>query len=574
MNGLRPAELFELLRALDQEGAASRTAPVVATVISVDGSVYERTGAMAVFISGAASRTGVLDIGELEPPLAETIRGVAESGRARLETLELARESALVGWGLGAPGRVELFFERAGPALRGELEQARRALTEGKGVVISLELDGPEPGRRQLSTPEEPAVAACYRDMTPELVESFKAGRARRHLVFPIHPMGKALLFGSSRDASILAAHLRELGFSVFVGDPRPGRLSSSDWDRKSLALIEGGWDAVRAAAGPDEETAVVAMTHSYSLDLEILAGALASPAPYVGVVGARARGERLEADLAARGVKPRPGQWRAPAGLDIGAEAPRELALAVAAEILAARWGRKGGRLSARRAAPSAGQAGPAGTPKVPGLILAAGRGRRFGKGQKLAASVDGRPVLRHAVENALASRLDPVIVVLGCEAGRALEALRGLEDPKLRVVFNPLWEGGKGSSIECGLREVPSSSAGVVSLLGDMPRVSPALIDRVIAEFERSGRLVFPVYPGPTGPTKGYPTAFPRALFGEMRALTGDGTADEAVRRHWAEALRIPLKDGSTQADVDTAADLELLAQAPSQGEGLDAH
>jgi molybdenum cofactor cytidylyltransferase len=306
-----------------------------------------------------------------------------------------------------------------------------------------------------------------------------------------------------------------------------------------------------------DEEAAVVIATRSYALDLEALQGALSSPARYVAVLGPAQRSQRMLKELEALGVKARPGVFFAPAGLDIGAQTPRELAVAIMAELLAVRSGHHGGRpkVLAKSSAP------PPAQTRVPGLILAAGRGRRFAQGHKLSAMIAGRPVLRHAVENALASRLDPVIVVLGCEAESALKALRGIDDPRLRVVFNPRWEGGKSSSIECGLREVPTGAPGVVSLLGDMPRVPAWLIDRVVSEFELSRRLVFPVYPGPEGPTKGYPTAFPRSLFGEIRALTGDDTAMDAVREHWGQAVRIPLDDAYTQVDVDTPEDLELL-------------
>lgn len=232
---------------------------------------------------------------------------------------------------------------------------------------------------------------------------------------------------------------------------------------------------------------------------------------------------------------------------------------MSVAAEILAARSGRHGGRLSARQR--RAGDAPQPGKTKIPGLILAAGRGRRFTAGHKLLASFDGRPVLRHVVENALASRLDPVIVVLGCDAQAGLKAIEGIEDPRLRVVFNPSWQSGKASSVEVGLREAPSSAPGAVSLLGDMPMVKPWLIDRIIEEFELSGKLTFPVYAGPEGLRKGYPTAFPRKFFAEIKALTGDDTAMAAIREHWSEAVKVPLDEASTQVDVDTPQDLDLL-------------
>jgi molybdenum cofactor cytidylyltransferase len=562
MNGVGLVELNELLRALDAEGAASSTPPVLATIVSLDGSVYGRAGAMALLVSGAAGRTGVLALDEADE-LAAPARRVIEAGKPALARLTISEESALPSWGFGAPGEVEVFLEPADAGLRGCLEDARRALLEGRGVVLSLDVSGPNAGRRRVLPPEDPTGAACFAGMTPELDESMIRGALRRVLLCPIHAMGKVLIFGSSRDASWLARHLFELGFTVFVGDPRPGRLRGADWDRRWGALIEGGWEQVRAASGPDADTSIVVMTHDFALDLETLQGALASPAPYVGVPGPQKRVDRLLAELKTLGVAPAPGTLFAPAGLDIGAEVPRETALAIAAEVLAVRSGRKGGRPVARRQSAAA---APHAQGKVAGLVLAAGRGKRFSGGEKLLAAVDGQPVLRRAVENALASRLDPVIVVLGHEAGRALEALRGLDDPRLRVVFNPRWEGGKSSSIECGLREAPWNAQGVVSLLGDMPRVAPWLIDRVIAELEVSGKLVFPIYTpsGAKASQRGYPTAFPRALFSEIRALTGDGTADEAVRRHWSEAVKIPLKDASTQADVDTPEDLELLKTA----------
>jgi molybdenum cofactor cytidylyltransferase len=569
MNGVSVVELNELLRSLDAEGAASAAPPVLATIVSLNGSVYGRAGAMALLVAGATGRTGVLaleDCDELRPAAEE----VAGGGPPRLVALSLSQESGLPGWGFGEPGEVEVFLEPANAALRQVLEEALLSLASGRGLVISLDVSGPNMGRRRLLSPEDPSAAACYREMTPELDESMIRGAKRRVLHCPIHAMGKVLIFGSSRDASVLARHLLDLGFAVFAADPRPGRLRGADWDGLGATLIEGGWEQARSAAGPDAETSIVVMTHSFALDLETLQGALASPAPYVGLPGYQKRTDRLLQQLKLLGAEPRPGQLFAPAGLDIGAEVPREIALGVAAEILAVRSGRKGGRLSPKKS-----PQGPAhSAPKVPGLILAAGRGKRFTKGHKLSASIDGRSVLRHAVENALASRLDPVIVVLGAEADQALRALKGLDDPRLRVVFNPRWEAGKGSSIEAGLREAPWSSIGVVSLLGDMPMVKPWLIDRVIAELELSEKLVFPVYSTPDGPRRGYPTAFPRELFAEIRALTMDGTADEAVRRHWAEAIKIQLPDASTQADVDTDADLELLSQASEPADFLDAH
>ena len=560
MNSIRPREILdilELLRAIES-AAGGGTRTVLATFVTLDGSVFSRAGAMAVFVPTAGfSGSGIIAVTELQGPLRREIDAVAAGGGPRLTALDLAEDDPVLGFGLGAPGRVEVLIEPVDERLREHLVAMRESLLRNEGVVCGLEIEGPDLGRRALYRADDPQVKECYQEISPELVETSVAGRVRRTFLCPVHPMGKALVFGSGPVAAVLSRHLAELGFSVFAADPRPGRLKGPDWRIPGVALIEGGWDQARAVAQPDEETSVVVLTRSYALDLETLQGALKSPASYVGIIGPQKRTARLLAELSALEAQPRPGVFFAPAGLDIGAEAPAETALSIAAEILAVRSGRKGGRLSSR----PGGAAAARSRVRIPGLILAAGAGTRFTGGNKLSVLFEGKPVLRHVVDNALASRLDPVIVVLGCAAQEGLKALSGVKDPRLRVVFNPLWEGGQASSLEVGLRQVPPNAPGAIKLLGDMPLVQPWLIERVLSEFELTGRLAFPVYEGPDGPEGGFPLAIPRALFGEVKALARDDADEAAAQEHWSEAVRIPLADGSTQADIDTAADLDLL-------------
>ncbi|HAM35777.1 MAG TPA: hypothetical protein DEB40_06450 [Elusimicrobia bacterium] len=564
MNGIRPQEILEIVRSVDASAAADggQSPAVLATFISIGGSVFSRAGAMSVFSPAASDGGATIPVGELRGMLRQEIEAVAASGRPKLAVLELAEDDPVLGYGLGAPGKVEVLLEPVSEDLRRHISQLREALQRHEGAVCAVEIEGPELGRRSLYRPDDPLVRECYEEMSPELVEISQDGSIRRTFLCPVHPMGKALVFGSGPVAAALCRYLADMGFSVLAADPRPGRLKGADWRIAGVELLEGGWDQARIMVHPDEETSVVVLTRSYALDLETLQGALKSPASYIGLIGPQKRTQMLLAELSALEVRPRTGVLFAPAGLDIGAEAASETALAIAAEILAARSGRKGGRLSSRRQAP-AGQA----RARIPGLILAAGPGTRFVGGHKLSAALEGRPVLRHVVENALASRLDPVIVVLGCEAEAGLKALAGLKDSRLRVVFNPLWEGGKASSLEVGLREVPHGASGAVKLLGDMPMVKPWLIDRVIDEFELSGRLAFPVYPGNQGSEGGYPLAIPRRLFGEIKALARENADEKAAREHWSEAVKIPLADGRTQADIDTAADLDLLVNAGGQ-------
>ena len=565
----RPQEALAALRALEELAASDPAEPrgVLATLVTVDGAPCERSGACRVLADeSAAAPEGALSLAAVPDAVREAALAALAARTPRLVESELAEDDEL--FALGArSGPIELWLEPATPELREAARETREALLRGEGAVIELSLSGTDAGRRRHLAADDPDAREVYRAGEPELDEETERGALRRTLRVPLVPMGKALLLGAGEECLSLARLLDRLGFTVTVADKRPGRLHGEGWDRSRWALVEGGWDAARSACRPDGDTYVVVATRAYESDLEALRGALASDARWVGLAGPAARSAKLLAELREEGVVPRPGAFSAPAGLDVGAATPEEHALAIAAEILAARSGRKGGRAARARAAGSA-PAHRKGGVRVPGLVLAAGRGRRFGGGSKLLADVDGRPVLRHVVESALATRLEPVIVVLGCGAEAGLRALEGLDDPRLRVVFNPSLQTGKASSFEVGLREVPADAPGVVALLGDMPRVPPWLVERVLSEFELSGALTFPTREGPDGPRKGHPTAYPRALFGEIRELVGDDTALSAVRRHWAEAVKIPLPDGSTQADIDTAQDLELVKVKDPQG------
>jgi molybdenum cofactor cytidylyltransferase len=566
MSAPRPHEVLATLRALEDlaSGDPLSVRGVLATLVSIDGVLGERAGTACVVADDvAAGSDGALAASAVPEALREAALAAIAGGAPRLIEAELTEDDAIFGPG-GLSGRAEIWVEPITGELRDRLREVRETLLRGEGLIIEFALSGEDAGRRRHFPPDQPGVKACYQEGVPEIEEEAQRGGVRRLMRVPLIPMGKALILGSSADCQRLAELLDRLGFVVTVADHRPGRLHGEGWDRARWQLVEGGWEAARAACRPDLDTYIVIATRSHSADMRALKGAVPSPARYVGLVGAMGRAAKLLGELRDSGVEPRSGAFSAPAGLDVGAETAEETALAVTAEILAVRAERKGGRPARARAVGSS-PAQRKGGVRIPGLVLAAGRGKRFGADSKLLADVDGRPVLRHVVESALAARLDPVIVILGAGAQDGLKAIAGLDDPRLRVVFNPSWSSGKASTFEAGLREVPAEAPGVVALLGDMPRVPAWLIERVIAEFELSGQLTFPIYPGSEGPVKGHPTAYPRELFGEVGRLIGDDTAMAAIRRHWGEAVKIPLDDDRTQADIDTASDLELLRVKP---------
>ncbi len=160
-----------------------------------------------------------------------------------------------------------------------------------------------------------------------------------------------------------------------------------------------------------------------------------------------------------------------------------------------------------------------PDGPPKVAAIVLAAGSSRRMGGPNKLTATIDGRPIVRIAVEAALASRAEPVIVVTGHRSTEVEAALGGLE---VRFVHNPDHAGGLSTSLQRGIESLAPETDGAVVVLADMPRVDAATIDRLIAAFDpgADALIVVPTFEG----KRGNPVLWSRRLFADLLAVEGD--------------------------------------------------
>jgi molybdenum cofactor cytidylyltransferase len=192
-----------------------------------------------------------------------------------------------------------------------------------------------------------------------------------------------------------------------------------------------------------------------------------------------------------------------------------------------------------------------PAAAPNVAALVLAAGQSARMGGTNKLLAEVDGVPLLLRAVNAALASAASSVTVVLGHEAERAAALLAGR---RVNVVRNRDYAQGMSTSLAAGIAALPAEAGAVVVLLADMPRVNAAHVDRLIAAFdERQPSIVVPMHGG----RRGNPVLWPRALFAEIRAVSGDMGARELLERHAARIATVDL-DAAIHADIDSPDDL----------------
>lgn len=159
----------------------------------------------------------------------------------------------------------------------------------------------------------------------------------------------------------------------------------------------------------------------------------------------------------------------------------------------------------------------------------------------------VGGEPLLRHVVRAAAASWLDEVLVVVGYEADRIGSAIG---DMGHRLIPNPGYLDGQGSSLRTGVAAISPGSAAVLVLLGDQPEVTTPVINAVIAAHGETGApIVRPSYRG----VPGHPVLFGRGHLPALLAMSGDAGARDLLRRHAAAIVRVDI-DANPPPDVDT--------------------
>ena len=201
----------------------------------------------------------------------------------------------------------------------------------------------------------------------------------------------------------------------------------------------------------------------------------------------------------------------------------------------------------------PPSGDARAAGTQAI---VLAAGAGRRFGGG-KLLARFRSRPLVCWAVEAALASRVEGVTVVVGARGAEVAALLAPLAGERLRVVRCGDWGEGIAASLRCGIAALPAGTRAALLLLGDMPLVSPALADRLLAYVLDGAPAALPLCHGEPG----HPVAVSCRLFAALAGLNGDRGA-RSLLAGLDGVVSVATDDAGCVRDIDTRADLAALA------------
>jgi molybdenum cofactor cytidylyltransferase len=189
---------------------------------------------------------------------------------------------------------------------------------------------------------------------------------------------------------------------------------------------------------------------------------------------------------------------------------------------------------------------------PRVVGVVLAAGLGKRMG-GSKMLADFNGMPMIAATVQKVLASGVDEVVVVTGHDSEQIVAALHHLN---VRFVHNPDYETGMASSLRVGVEAAKTADA-VIVCLGDMPCVSGSVLDRLIAAFNPTEHrsIVVPTHQGQYG----NPVLWGQEHFERLMTMEGDRGARSLISGLKSEATEIEA-DVGVLFDADTP---EALAQ-----------
>ncbi|MET8111706.1 XdhC family protein [Streptomyces prasinus] len=342
----------------------------LATVVGASRSTPRDPGA-AMAVGPDDEVVGSVSGGCVEGAVFELAREVVEDGDARLETFGYSDDDAFA-VGLTCGGEITLLVRPVTPERDPAFGAVAESVAAGEPVTVATVTDGPAPRGATLAVWRDRLAgtlgttgldAAVTADARGELALGATGlrhygprGQRREDAVSvflqSFAPPPRMLVFGAIDYAAAVARIGAFLGYRVTVCDARPvfatprrfpeGVEVVVDWPHRYLQGTE-----------TDERTVICVLTHDQKFDVPLLLEALRRPAAYIGAMGSRRTHTDRRARLVAAGLTgDELSRLRSPVGLDLGARTPEEVAVSVAAEIVALRWGGTGTPLSATEGA------------------------------------------------------------------------------------------------------------------------------------------------------------------------------------------------------------------------------
>ncbi|SDS89436.1 xanthine dehydrogenase accessory factor [Jiangella sp. DSM 45060] len=335
------------------------------TVVSTFQSAPRQPGAsMAVTASGEA--VGSVSGGCIEGAVYELAQEVMAGRPPVLQRYGVSDDDAFA-VGLTCGGIIDVFVEAVDRSTFPVLADVAASIDGAEPVAVATVVAGPGPAGAHLvvwtdrvagslgGQRLDDAVADDARGMLDQGqtgIRRYGASGERRLddlqvFVQSFAPRPRMLVFGAIDFAAALVRVGRFLGYHVTVCDARPVFATPRRFPDADEVVVKWPHDYL-ASTTVDARTVICVLTHDPKFDVPLLAAAVRTPAAYIGVMGSRRTHDDRLARLRAEGLSDDElARLASPLGLDLGARTPEETAVSIAAEIIAARWGGSGRRLS-----------------------------------------------------------------------------------------------------------------------------------------------------------------------------------------------------------------------------------
>jgi len=349
------------------------TGAALATVVRVEGSSYRRTGARMLVMDDGVWIGGISG-GCLEGDALKRARLAISKSESSLITYDTTEDDAYqIGVGLGCNGIIDVLFTPLNFQNQNNPVEILKSCVDGArqtNILITITgVEGKWPfvkagdvihytGEQSLAVFEDEKLKDQLRekvstqlDTSRSAMEQFELADGRKLSTFIeiLPPEINLILMGHQYDVYPLARVAKEVGCRVTMVS-NPLKVNSKFSDAIDIIL---GYDQF-AELLIDQYTAIVLMSHDFKTDKMNLSQALQVGATYIGMLGPRVRSERIFKELANEGKvvsDETMNRIYAPAGLDIGASTPEEIALSIMAEIKTVFSKREGGFLKLRHA-------------------------------------------------------------------------------------------------------------------------------------------------------------------------------------------------------------------------------
>ena len=338
--------MFTITNEMERCGRENKRG-VMATVIRVEGSAYQKEGAKC-FIAEDGELIGLLSGGCVESDVIEHGKEVLQTGRPKKIYYDFRDEvDQIWGLGVGCNGAIEIFLELYDPIGHPEkCELMKAAFTTSKTEIIATITASKnefEIGDKWIVSVKNEVISINRFEGKTNPYSKLLKGKSmlaslnnNTEVFFDyIDPVPTLCVFGAGPDAAPLVKTVKNLGWLVKVVDHRPGFVSETNFPFADELICYQRDESPEV--GLHENVYAVVMSHQFIQDQIVLETLLKSNIPYIGVLGPVTRTEQLLQPICNKYsiAELKLDRIYSPVGIDIGAKNPEEIALSIASELV-----------------------------------------------------------------------------------------------------------------------------------------------------------------------------------------------------------------------------------------------